>query len=123
MKKKTFIVSHGTYPFDVMVCVGHDHDEVLGLLKKRGYAVNDKDKELLYMDGLGRTTMMSTGATVLRLREFKNNPFHRGILAHEIFHAVEFLFETIGLRLKCDVSGEAFAYQIQYLTEHIYKKL
>lgn len=115
--KKCFVVDHGTYPFDVMVCIGMSHDEVLSRLKKRGYEPDKDEADGIRMDGVGRTCMLKSGATVLQVRT--NN---HGQIAHEIYHAVEFLFDRIGVKYKM-TSSETWAYQIQFLTDEIYKKL
>ena len=74
------------------------------------------------MTGCGRTVMLLGGQTILRLDIVKSKPDFYACLAHEVFHAVEFLFDRIGLKLSDD-SGEAFAYQMQYLTRSILEKL
>lgn len=46
-----------------------------------------------------------------------------GILAHEIFHVVAKIMESLALSLQMGVSDEAYAYLTSYITEHIYKEL
>lgn len=119
IKKQSFRVSHGTYPFDVMFCVGLNDEEVIKLIGKY-VDLTDEDKELLHCsDNGGRTVMLSGNQTVLRVSV--NEHFHSHV-AHEIFHAVEFLFRKIGIILN-DGSDEAFAYQIGYLTKEFYNRL
>jgi hypothetical protein len=123
MKKQIFIVDHGTYPFDVMVCIGRSHAEVVKSLSKRGYKLDDEETEKLWMSGKGRTIMLRNGATILRIDRFRRKADFYPFLFHEIFHAVEFLFEKIGLKHDVETSSEAFAYQIQYLTGSILEQL
>ena len=117
---KHFIVDHGTYPFDVLVCFDMSDDEVEEALNKLGHEINEEEKEVIKCIGEGRTVMLETGQTVLRVNTTKEK-FHAR-LAHEVFHAVEFLFEKINL--PHDIQhGEAYAYQIDYLTEQIYRAI
>jgi hypothetical protein len=123
MKKQIFIVDHGTYPFDVMVCIGSSHEEVVKAIKKRGCKLDEEETEKLWMSGRGRTIMLRNGATILRMDKFRKKADFYPYLFHEIFHVVEFLFHKIGLKHEVETSGEAFAYQIQYLTGSILEQL
>lgn len=121
--KKIFLVNHGTYPFDILICIGSTHKEILTWLKKnKKIKLSKEDEDSLFMEGNGRTSMLESGATVMRIRNLKNKCDFHATLAHEIFHSVEFLFDKIGLPHKLS-SGEAYAYQIQYITGSIYEKL
>jgi hypothetical protein len=120
MKKvKPFIVNHGTYPFDILVCIGSSDAEVIAILSKSGCELDSEDKELLKINGDGRTIMLVGGQTVLRLKDLKDKSY----LIHEIFHAVEFLFNKIGIKHDLTTSGEAYAYQMQYIFKEIDKHL
>lgn len=123
MKIKPFIANHGTYPFDVLVCIGSSDEEVFKELKKFGQNLSDEDKEILKCNGDGRTVMLESGATVLRVKVYKNKAQMASYIAHEVFHAVEFLFDRIKLKHDVHISSEAFAYQIAHLTRQIYNKL
>lgn len=121
-RKQRFIVDHGTYPFDVMVCVGCTPKEIVAALHRRGYQPTEEEIGQLWMRGLGRTVMLKSGATVLRIDCVVGSQHWEAVLAHEVFHAVEFLFDRIGLRYS-NKSAEAWAYQLQYLTGSIYQRL
>lgn len=118
-----FVINHGTYPFDILICIGSKHKEIVKKLKKVGITLDEEETEMLWMKGSGRTVMLKNGVTVLRVDFEKNKAIFHSVLAHEIFHAVEFLFDRIKLKHNQDISGEAFAYQIQHLTKQIYDKL
>jgi hypothetical protein len=45
-----------------------------------------------------------------------------GTIAHEVFHAVQFLMDKIGCNLAHE-SEEPYAYLIQYVTNKIYENL
>lgn len=123
MKKLNFILPHGTYPFDVMVSIGETEAEV----KKRLLRYYEKHKvDEIEIDKSntcqGRAIMLESNQSILWLRKYPKSHIDYGYLQHEIFHLVEMLFERIGIKL-CRKSAEAFAYQVQFLTENIYKKL
>ena len=117
MKKKHIIIPLVIYPFDVLVSLGEEHSVVVKTIKKSNYELDHEKTESLWMKGVGRTVMLKGGQTVIRL-DNKN----QGIIAHEVFHAVHFIFDKIGIEL-CQESGESFAYLIQYLVSEINKKM
>lgn len=123
MKKQIFLIDHGTYPFDIVVDIGSSDKELHAFLKKNcGYTLSDREKEMLEMVGIGRTVMLEGNQTVLRVAALSDRvQFHQNV-AHEIFHAVEFLFNRAGLRHNLD-AGEAWAYQIAHITRHFYRNL
>lgn len=121
-KQEIFTVDHGTYPFDVLVCIGHNHKEICDYFKKRKLPISEAEKEALWMKGRGRTLMLSGGQIIIRIDRLPRPAFHATV-AHEVFHAVEFLFDRVNIKHDLEKSGEAFAYQIGYLTEQIYKKV
>lgn len=121
-KLKPFVVSHGTYPFDVLVCIGQSDHEVYSTLKSFGHLLTAEDKEILKCEGNGRTVMLDGGQTVLRVNMYKDKALLASYIAHEVFHAVEFLFDRIKLKHDVNISSEAFAYQIGHLTRQIYDK-
>lgn len=122
--KKIFVVNHGTYPFDVLVGIGTRQEDIVKWLeRKNNEKLTDSEKETLWMEGGGRTIMLSGGQTILRVKDIKNKAEFYACLSHEIFHAVEFLFSRLDIKHDMDKSGEAFAYQIQYLTRSILEKI
>lgn len=121
---KLFIVSHGTYPFDILISYGCSDEELSAKLKTLGIEVSDEEQEAIKTEQAlaGRTAMLSGGQTVMRLPILKDRADFHGMVAHEVFHAVEFLFDRIALKHSLD-AGEAFAYQIQLITKQIYEAL
>lgn len=89
-------------------------------LKEMG--INDYD--LCDISGMttARAVVFQDGQSIVRMKRVPLTAEEYGILQHEIFHAVYFLFTKIGIKL-CDKSDEAFAYTIQYLTEQVYKRI
>lgn len=62
------------------------------------------------------------GQTIVRLPKRPVTPVEFGTLSHEIFHAVDYIFRRIGMKLGAD-SDEAYAYLIGYVTEQFWKEI
>lgn len=121
-KKQHFLVDNGTYPFDILVCVGMSHSEVVKVLEDKVGKLTDDNFQKLHMVGNGRTLMLEGGQTIIQVRDLPEEAHFHANFAHEIFHAVEFLFNAVGS--KHDISsGETWAYQIGFITKNIYRKL
>lgn len=118
-KQKSFIIPWHIFPFDVAVFLGTERKDVLSAIGKR-YNLSDEEKDLLVMKGTGRFVILYGGQSVLWLKDYPDKG--SGILAHEIFHAVYYLLDRIGIKITDD-SDELVAYMIQYLTNEINKKL
>jgi len=127
-KKKSynFIINHGTYPFDLMVSIGESDEVLFPKLQKKlpdefHYAIQEYAS--FKPTTCGRYVMFPNGASLLRLRDAPITSKYKAVLAHEIFHCVEFLFDKIGIKHDIDASSEAYAYQIEYLTGSVYDKI
>lgn len=108
------------YPFEIMFSIAEDEGQFRKHLDKFGA---EYDESLaLHGHVVGRATLLSCNRSVIRLVRFPSTPNDHGILAHEIFHIVDFLLGRIGLTLT-DSSGEAYAYLLGYITEQIYRHL
>lgn len=116
-----FIIPYIIYPFDLMVSFGENDYQIECLLKKNN-VIYDGAEWLLAPFAKGRCCMFVSGQTIIRMPSKPKTNEDFGILQHEIFHAVEFLFDRIGIKHSIEC-GEAYAYLIGYITEEIYKKL
>lgn len=120
---KNFIIPLVVYPFDVMVSIGQEDWQVKKLLDKYNVKYEDNDAWRIDEDVCckARTVRFESGQILIRLKQL-DSCVEYGIMAHEVFHAVEFLFDRIYIKhsLEC---GEAWAYLIGYITQEIYKKL
>lgn len=114
-----FIIEYKVYPFELMISLGQTDAEVQKTLKRRNV---DATIDYLSLRGNGRCIMFEGGQTLIRVKDVPKTVRMYAVLQHEIFHAVDFLFDRIGIKL-CSESSEAYAYLVQYLTESIYKKL
>ena len=116
------IISYEVYPFDLLVSFNESDEEFKSKLKE--FEIEFEDDVILSFDNIksnrGRTIMLSSGQSILRLNFFPKTSTEFGILQHEIFHCVEFLFDRVGMKLSFK-SDEAYAYLIQFLTIKIYE--
>lgn len=107
------------YPLNLMICKGVDYDEIVAYVKEFG---KPEDLALLheshFTDSRGRTILLHSGHVLIWLN--KDNVNDVGIIAHEAFHAVEFVLEYVGI-IHCTESSEAFAYLLTYIVEQIMK--
>jgi hypothetical protein len=121
MKKKQKVlkvIDWAIYPFDVLFTYGTTEKEIIRFIEKM-YDLDEEEKSYLNFQGKsGRTVMLKGGQTIM----WVNNPKNYAIINHEIFHAVTFLFNKIGIVLS-ESSDEAWAYAIEYLTRKIYETL
>lgn len=107
------------YPFDVLVTTA-THDETIKYIEgKKRYKLNDEEKEKLKRHGVGRTVMLEGGQTIVWV-----NPERTYVgcdvptLVHELLHAVNFIFDRIGLRVYL-TNDEAQTYFLQYLLRRV----
>ena len=127
-KPKSFIVPMIIYPFDIMFSINQTDWAFQESLKKycpeKQFDEFMSDHLLPNMErsnyGTARCIRLKSGWTVIRCNHYDDSPEMRGVLAHEIFHAIEFLFRRIEIKL-CGKSDEAYAYAIGYLTTEFYK--
>ena len=111
------------YPFDVVFSFG-ESDKVL--LNKVKHNMSEEDYPIINFkseNNKGRYVMFTNGCSLIRLRNKPSTPKDYGYLQHEIFHAVTYILDKIGMEFKLYSSDEAYTYLIQYLTTEIYKKL
>lgn len=125
-KKKSisFIIPLVVYPFDVMVSFGQTNEDVDKILKKYGLTAEDVSFATFTSSTIqGRAVMFESNQTLIRLKLFPETAIDYGNLQHEIFHAVVFIMNRIGMTLEVQKSDEAYAYLVSYLTTEIYKRL
>lgn len=129
MKKKSaksvsanFRISMEVYPFDLMVSINQDDDQLGAVLDSIGNLTEDDISACGYPSPFvkGRAVMFSTNASIIRLRVLPRTSEDYSVLAHEIFHIASFVLNRVGIPLKLGKSDEAYAYLIGYLTKKIY---
>ncbi len=125
-KQLNFIIPLVIYPFDVMISINESWDDFAkSVTNKWGADILENFKKYDHPNGEGLSyvyTSESKLCCMLKVHFFENNPNGHGILAHEIFHACEFVLRQCGVKLNSN-SHEAYAYLIGYLTTEIYKKI
>lgn len=131
MKKKpsshapsVFAVQHAGYPYAVVIAIAVTDERLRRELEATGATLSAEDVDSLKFtdhEG-GRASLLDDGTAVIRLRSWAATPRAFGILAHELFHAVEMLFDFLKMRLSDD-SAEAYAYAIGHVTEKVIAEL
>jgi DNA primase len=101
---------------DVVVSIGQT-DEALYEDIQENTSKKDFDKYMANQKAIATTHKLRSGCILIR---FKDNIDNIGIVAHEAFHAVVFLFKKIGIEYAYE-SEEAYAYTLEYLTNKILK--
>ena len=101
---------------DVVVSIGQT-DEALYEDIEENTSKKDFDKYMANQKAIATTHKLRSGCILIR---FKDDIDNIGIVAHEAFHAIVFLFEKIGIEF-CYKSEEAYAYTLEYLTNKILK--
>lgn len=117
-----FIIPLVIYPFDIMFSFSETDDVLEKALKKYKIDIGDAPWKLESVRVKGRTCVFNSGQTLIRMPNIPSSCRDYGTLQHEIFHAIEFLFDRISVQHHID-SGECWAYLIGYITEEVYKKL
>ena len=127
-KPLVFIIRNEIYPFDVLVSIGETNEQFVKTISKNLpiSAVDELEQDPTILKfgptTVARTMMFDTGQIVIRMSHKPESYVDHGIIAHEIFHVVEFLFRHLSMNLTPD-SSEAYAYLIGFLTTKFYEKL
>lgn len=116
------IISMEVYPFEVMLSVNQDNEQLGAELGKYRKLTNEDIMACAHPSEFvqGRAVMFSNNTSIIRLRKLPTTSKDYGILAHEIFHIVTFVLDRVGMSLDINTSDEAYAYLTGYLTEKIY---
>ncbi len=122
MKTINKIITNPIFPYDVMVSFNESDKK---FIKKIELFKNEINNDILYSfdtskTDRGMTVIFDGGQLVLRLNFYPKSPEQIGMLAHEIFHVVEFMLRRVNIKL-CKKSDEVFAYLIGYYTTEINK--
>ena len=122
MKPTSFVIELKPYPFDVFFSFNQHDWAFHQSLEKLG--VKDfHDPGFHETTCRARTVYIETGETIVRFKNFEKTAAHLGLLNHEIFHVVEFIFKRIGMPHSVKYSSEDYAYQIQFITEQVLSEL
>ena len=115
VNKKCFVISCVIFPYDVMILFNLQYPDLEKTLKRHLPIDVHNEIKAFDSDYDATTVLFSTGQTCIHFRKKT-----AGVVAHEIFHAVHFILDRLGMKLTVE-SGEAYAYLIQYLTNEVYK--
>ena len=104
------------YGHDVVVSIGQTDKDLYEQIKEN-ISKKDFKKHMAKQTAIATTHKLRTGSILIRFKDDVDNP---GIVAHEAFHAIVFLFKKIGIQF-CYESEEAYTYALEYLTSEILK--
>jgi hypothetical protein len=103
--------------FECYVSVGQPwhifRDNARKLLTESDRSIISDDFDVKASDA---KTIFCNGHSMIYFSQAKPSP---GLIAHEAFHAIETLFEHIGIEHNMDNSGEAWAYLLEYIVNYI----
>ena len=110
------VIPIDVYGHDIVVSIGQSDVDLYRELQEN---ISEKqfDKHMANQKSIATTHKLKTGCILIRFKDDIDNP---GIVAHEAFHAIVFLFKKIGIEY-CYESEEAYAYSLEYLTNQILK--
>ena len=110
------IIPLDVYGHDIVISIGQSDDDLYEQIKEN-ISIKQFDKHMANQKSIATTHKLKTGSILIRFKDDIDNP---GIVAHEAFHAVVFLFKKIGIDFVYE-SEEAYAYTLEYLTNQILK--
>lgn len=122
MRPISFYFEMTPYPFDVFVSFNQTDEKFKKDLADLG--IDDYDDPVFNETTCrARTASLETGQIVMRFKDFEKTAVGYSRLAHEIWHAVEFLFYRLKTPHSVKYTSECYAYMIQYVTNIIYKEI
>lgn len=124
MKKKHCIVNCDLYKQDIVFSIAESDKELLRYLKRYVIKESSEFTHIPFKESTdGKCISFENGVILVRIKKYPKYPYDFAVIAHEIFHAVEFTMERVGMTHSVNESSEAYAYMIQFLTEHCYRRL
>ena len=110
------VIPIDVYGHDIVVSIGQTDNDLYEHIKEN---ISEKkfDKRFSNQKSIATTFKLKTGCILIRFKDDIDNP---GIVAHEAFHAIVYLFDKIGIEYAYE-SEEAYAYALEYLTNQILK--
>lgn len=124
IESQNFIISGSVYPFDIMFSINQSDSELKKSLKPKCKDWKRVSKELILSESSqGRTLMTNGNQTIVRLCNYDGSPKQLGILSHEIFHACTFILQEAGVVYTFDISDEAYAYLIGWITQSFFENI
>lgn len=110
------VIPIDVFGHDIVVSIGQTDEDLYELIREN-ISKKQFDKRFANQTSIATTFKLKTGCILIRFKDNIDNP---GIVAHEAFHAIVYLFEKIGIEYAYQ-SEEAYAYTLEYLTNQILK--
>jgi hypothetical protein len=114
-QSKTFVITGSTFDRDVMVVVTQDTAYAAKYVRENLDSVfTSKD-----FDARAVTFGFQRDRPII---VWLSDAEDKGVVAHELFHATSYIMYWAGMELQTETE-EAFAYQLQYLTNQFYNQI
>src|SRR3990167_3078652 len=126
MEKKYYkLINLGMLPFDILVCQGMSTNELRDYIKKKYKVIimpgSLEDEAFEHHDSRqGKTIHLGNHQTLLWLKWPPTSPSAIATLAHESFHAINYVAQTAGIDFH-NSSEEFFTYGMEYIIEEVLK--
>jgi len=114
---KGFTIPPSIYPFPIHIYYGVEKDAHKFFKSTLEKGDHKNIKEFFTGTYNARTCQTTYSGIALHFKRISPN-----LIAHEMFHCVELIFEKIGMFLN-DETSEAWAYYLGYLVEQVYLNL
>ena len=115
-----FVLRAYPYPFDILISFAQTEQQFKEELDSREF--QSDGNHTLTSSHRGTFYINDINQSYIRMPVIPKTPENFGELAHEIFHAVTYIMDRIGAKMKLKTSDESYAYLIQYITAEIYRK-
>lgn len=109
-------ISIDIYNTDVLFTAHTTVPEIIAHLNSTlKYRLDPEEVDDLKLDTEeGKTTLLKGNQVVLWVNELRHD-----LIAHEAFHAVEFILDNVGVKHDIETSSEAYAYLLGFLIQAI----
>lgn len=115
-KPKHFVIDLIIYPMDIVISIGETEETIIknfpGFTAEH-IKLEESDKARTYLEN---------DRILIRFRGIPNTPEERGDEAHEVFHAVCYAMQYIGVSFTAK-GAEAYSYLIDYVTTELEKNI
>ncbi len=123
--KTNYIIDLLVYPHKIMISINETDDELEKSLKKGKIKKGTDLSDIIPMpdSNVGRCAILTSKFIVIRIRATNDLTNNIRIAVHEIFHAVCFLLDFIGVQFDIGKSDEQYAYLIDYISGQVLPKI
>lgn len=117
---KLAVIENEIYDVETLIVFNSKWADIAKWLRKNtGYTSKEilEINKALDVEAVART-LQYKNCTIVWFKEYDNRPYDHGIVAHEVYHLVEYIFKDRDIEL-CVCTSEPAAYLIGYYTRKI----